>query len=214
MRDAQVRRVLTYLVHRSDCSQRMLAKDLGMALGLTNGILRTLMKGGFIERSRRIDGNAVKATYVVTSLGRAEEERLSRAHLQDLVSAYASAKAQIKHLVDRLVRTSDNGSALRVVLYGSRDVAEIGCLCLQATTLQPVAIVDEHSLARAPGRVMDVPVYVPDDVRGLEVGGLRFDRLAVLSFQEPSETHAWLNARGVPPDRVHWILNTAHPPLV
>ncbi len=201
MRESHIRRVLGYIANRPECTQRKVAADLGIALGLANGVLRRLLESGLIDRSH--SSASRKITYLITERGRAEHERMSRAHLRELMESYSEARGRIRLALARLRGAVSGGATGRIVFFASPEVAEIGFLCLRESGLQLVGIIDDHP---HPGRTADAvmgnPVYSTEDLCGCDVDGVAFDSLVVLSTSDPETIRQRLMSRGVPPQRV------------
>ncbi len=176
-----------------------------MALGLANEILRRLLDAGLVERDHSPNAASRKISYVITDRGRAEHHRMSRAHLGELVHSYAQARSRIMDALNQLLTHTAEQQTDRIVFYGPREVAEIGCLCVQGTGLQLVGIVDDTATdGMPPEAVMGMSVCRPEDLFGRELNGRAFDCLVVLSFDDPHVTHQRLADKGVPPERVWW----------
>ena len=174
-------------------SQRSLSSNLGIALGLTNLLMRRLVRKGWV-RVTRIKPNRVG--YFLTPRGVAEKARLSRVYLQYSIRFYTTARVRIRESLATV-----GGPNTRIVFCGAGEVAEIAYVCLQETSLQLVAVVEE---ARS-RQFFGVPVYSFDDLRDGVVGQTPFDRLVVASFENHEASRARLKALGVAPERVHWL---------
>jgi DNA-binding MarR family transcriptional regulator len=116
-------------------SQRHLASDLGIALGLVNAYLKRCIKKGLVKVSQ---APARRYIYYLTPQGFAEKSRLTVEYLSHSFGFFRQAKA------DCLVEFQ-NASARglnRVVLIGHSDLAEIAVICAIECTVEIVAIVD------------------------------------------------------------------------
>jgi len=184
-------------------SQRSLARSLGIALGLTNLLLRRLVRKGWV-RMIHIKPNRVR--YLLTPTGIAEKARMSRDSLQYSVRFYADARNRIR---DQFAKLGSNGKSDgahaseegRIVFLGAGEVAEIGYVCLQETELQLIGVIGDTRRAR----FFNVPIYPFTELRGQQLGGEPFDWLLVMSFDDRERTAATLTAANVPLDRVHWL---------
>ena len=174
-------------------SQRSLASSLGIALGLTNLLVRRLVRKGWV-RVTRIKPNRVG--YFLTPAGVAEKARLSRMYLQYSIRFYTTARVRIRESL-----ASVGGPDTRIVFCGTGEVAEIAYVCLQETPLHLVAAIGDTRMRHFFG----VPVYSMDDVRDGMVGQTPFDRLVVASFENHDTSRAKLKALGVSSERVHWL---------
>ena len=184
-------------------SQRSLARSLGIALGLTNLLLRRLVRKGWV-RMIHIKPNRVR--YLLTPTGIAEKARMSRDSLQYSVRFYADARSRIR---DQFAKLGSNGTqdavaaggGRRIVFFGAGEVAEIGYVCLQETELDLIGVIGDTRRAR----FFNVPIYPLTELRGQQLAGELFDWLLVMSFDDRERTAATLQAADVPLERVHWL---------
>src|SRR5258706_2380329 len=177
-------------------SERSLASSLGIALGLTNLLVRRLVRKGWV-RVTRARPNRVR--YFLTPAGLAEKARLSRLYLQDAIGFYVMARDRIRESL-----TTAGGPSARIVFYGTGEIAEIAYVCLQETNFQLVGVIE--GAAESNGRTFfGVPVHTISAVRDGIVGGTPYDRLVVTSFENQETARACLDALGVAPERVHWL---------
>ena len=184
-------------------SQRSLARSLGIALGLTNLLLRRVVRKGVGTHDPH---QANRVRYLLTPTGIAEKARMSRAHCSTPVRFYADARNRIR---EQFVQIDSNGNSdggrasgeRRIVFLGAGEVAEIGYVCLQETELQLIGVVGDTRRAR----FFNVPIYPLAELRGQHLGGESFDWLLVMSFDDRERTAAMLTAADVPLDRVHWL---------
>jgi DNA-binding MarR family transcriptional regulator len=183
-------------------SQRSLASSLGIALGMTNLLLRRLVRKGWVRVSH-IRPNRV--SYFLTPTGMAEKARMSRAYFRASVQYYASARDRIRASFDALSREWPSPrdpapAAKRLLFLGTGEVAEIAYLCLQETDLQLLGVIDFQGRTRFFG----VPVYPAsqlDAVRGI----LASSGAVLVAFGESEQAQALINGVGVPPERVFFI---------
>ncbi len=181
-------------------SQRSLARELGIALGLSNLLMRQMIRKGWI-RLVRIRRNRVR--YLITPAGIAEKARMSRAYFARSVSFYMETRDRIQESF--AVLSAECAAARkdekRIVFYGAGEVAEIGYVCLQESDLHLVAVVDE----RRTRRFFGLPVHLPECLTGGMIDGMSYDRLVVMGFDETDGIQSKLEALGVPPERVFWL---------
>ncbi len=201
--DQHTHKLLTAIEADQHQSQRSLARSLGIALGLTNLLLRRLVKKGWV-RMIQIRPNRVR--YLLTPTGIAEKARMSRDSLQYSVRFYTDARNRIR---EQFANIGPNGTPggdgapgeRRIVFLGAGEVAEIGYVCLQETELQLIGVIGDTRRAR----FFNVPIYPMTDLRGQQLGGEPFDWLLVMSFDDRERTAATLTEADVPLDRVHWL---------
>jgi DNA-binding MarR family transcriptional regulator len=201
--DQHTHKLLAAIEADQHLSQRSLARSLGIALGLTNLILRRLVRKGWV-RMVHIKPNRVR--YLLTPTGIAEKARMSRDSLQYSVRFYTDARNRIREQFAKLDSTGkrDGGASsggCRIVFFGAGEVAEIGYVCLQETELQLIGVIGDKGRPR----FFNVPICPLTQLRGQQLGGEPFDWLLVMSFDDRERTAAMLTAADVPPERVHWL---------
>ena len=196
------RRILDAFESDQGVSQRSLARELGIALGLTNLLIKRLVRKGWV-RVIHIKPNRVR--YLITPAGIAEKSRMSRAYFEASVKFYRQTRDRIRQQFSALSTSWPNagtsGLPKRIVFYGAGEVAEIGYICLVDTDLQLVGVADV-----APTKAFfGLSICSPEDFSGLALKGQPFDRLVVMSFGNLAELRAEILALRVPLDRVFWL---------
>jgi hypothetical protein len=106
----------------SKVSQRTLARDLGIALGLTNAYLKRCVRKGLIKVAAT---PAKRYAYYLTPKGFGEKSRLTAAYLARSFHFYRDARDQC----DALLADAAAAGRRRVVLAGAGELAEIATLC-------------------------------------------------------------------------------------
>src|ERR1700760_4115080 len=119
-------------------SQRHLAAELGIALGLVNAYLKRCIKKGLVKVH---DVPARRYAYYLTPQGFAEKSRLTVQYLSDSFSFFRKAKDDCARVLEQ---ARENGFS-RLVLAGKSDLAEVAILCAVETGMSVVAIVDAGS---------------------------------------------------------------------
>ncbi|HAD88175.1 MAG TPA: MarR family transcriptional regulator [Rhodospirillaceae bacterium] len=130
-------------------SQRGLAERLGVALGLTNAVLKRCAKKGMLKIKQV---PAKRYAYYLTPHGFAEKSRLTAEYLSHSLQFYRTAR----HEYDEAFRYCATRGWRRVVLIGATELAEIASLATAGTDVQIVGILD-------PGRNVaafcNIPVF-------------------------------------------------------
>jgi len=119
-------------------SQRLIAAELGIALGLVNAYLKRCVKKGLVKVH---DVPARRYAYYLTPQGFAEKSRLTVQYLSDSFSFFRLAKSDCTHVFQE---ASARGLH-RLVLAGKSDLAEIAILCAVEAQITIVAVVDPRS---------------------------------------------------------------------
>jgi len=180
-------------------SQRSLAKQLGIALGLTNLLLKQVIRRGWI---RMVQVKPNRVAYLITPAGMAEKAQMSRDYLVHSARYYASARDRLLEVFNAVSREwPAPGQTCRVAFYGAGEIAEIGYVCLQSTNLTLVGVVDEARQAPFFG----LPIHRPSDLGRADLGGIPFDRLIVMSLHDVAPVSGTIDAVGVPEKSVFWL---------
>lgn len=122
----------------SHMSQRRLAADLGIALGLVNTYVKRCVRMGLLKVSQV---PARRYAYYLTPEGFAEKSRLTIEYLSVSLSFFREARTAC---ADELARAKALGWR-RVALAGASDVAEIAALCAIEADIEVIGIVDSAS---------------------------------------------------------------------
>jgi DNA-binding MarR family transcriptional regulator len=119
-------------------SQRKLAAELGIALGLVNAYLRRCVIKGLVKMS---EVPARRYAYYLTPKGFAEKSRLTVDYLASSFEFFRRARADCS---DVLMAANARGWQ-RVALLGVSDLAEIATICALETGTTIAAVVDPRS---------------------------------------------------------------------
>ena len=131
-RDLQL---LNELERNAIVTQRSLARNLGVALGLTNLYLKRLARKGYIKITT-IPRHRIK--YLLTPRGMAEKSRLTYLYMQHSLSYYRDMRQRLKVVLTELA----SAGAKRIVIYGTGELAELAYLSLREMHLTLVGFVD------------------------------------------------------------------------
>jgi DNA-binding MarR family transcriptional regulator len=145
-------------------SQRRLAAELGIALGLVNAYLNRCIQKGFVKVT---EAPARRYAYYLTPKGFVEKSRLSLEYLTYSFGIFREAKLDCLKLFD-LARQR---GLVRFGLDGASDLAEIAIICARDTDIQIVAIVDATTTRCRLGGIPIVDSYarITNAVDGLIV---------------------------------------------
>ena len=96
-------RVLRLLEANPELTQRDLARELGIGVGLVNYCLRALLEKGLIKYERfRASQNKLRYAYVLTPAGLADRAAITTRFLQRKIAEYERLQAEIEALRDEL----------------------------------------------------------------------------------------------------------------
>jgi DNA-binding MarR family transcriptional regulator len=119
-------------------SQRRLAEELGIALGLVNAYLKRCIKKGFVKVSQ---APARRYAYYLTPKGFAEKSRLTVQYLSSSFSFFRQARADCT----RVFQLAREQNFQNLVLCGRSDLAEIAMLSAVDCDVSIVGIVDQNA---------------------------------------------------------------------
>ncbi len=145
--------LLKQIEAKADVSQRSLAASLGIALGMTNSLIKARVRRGWVKVTH-VQRHRVR--YLLTPAGVAEKVRLSQAAFQAAVDRYRDARARVQAMFVRVSAEWPGATGRKpVVFFGSGDLAEIGFICLKGTDLTLVAVIDTAER----GAFFGIPVF-------------------------------------------------------
>jgi Winged helix-turn-helix DNA-binding len=140
--DAEKTRIMLGLlesVQRGDAhSQRRLASELGIALGLVNAYLKRCINKGLVKVG---EAPAKRYAYYLTPGGFAEKSRLTIEYLSYSFSLFRRAKTDCM----AVLRDARGGGVRRIAILGMSDLAEIAAICALDCGITIVAVIDGQS---------------------------------------------------------------------
>jgi DNA-binding MarR family transcriptional regulator len=179
-------RLLEAVHQDSRVTQRGLATQLGMALGLANIYLKRMIRKGFIKV---VNVQPNRITYLVTPRGIAEKARLTYEFMDYSLHLYGEVR---QHLRAALQDCAAEGR--RVAICGRGEAAELAYLSLKESGLDPVAVFDSEG-----GRE-----FLGMPVRSLtEHTEVEFDLVIVATLDPTSTKYAELVTAGVPESKLY-----------
>lgn len=198
--EARLDELLLRIEDQGRVSQRSLAQELGIALGLTNLLLRRLAQLGWIQVERL---NRNHARYLITPLGLAQRARVKQQKLEQAIRSYADARDRVRASLERLSAEWPEPGARqkRVVFFGANELTEIASVCLKGMDLQLVAVVDDAPLSK----LVEVPIIKTTALTASAADGRPFDRLVMMTMQSRDRVTPRLIEIGFPLENVAWI---------
>ena len=154
-------------------SQRHIAAELGIALGLVNAYLKRCVKKGLIKVSH---APARRYVYYLTPQGFAEKSRLTAEYLSSSFSFFRRAKSDC----DLALKIGAEHGFTRIALAGISDLAEIAMICAPENGVRVTAVVDGASKRT---HFVGVPVVASFDL----IAG-NFDAVLVTDMQATMAT--------------------------
>jgi DNA-binding MarR family transcriptional regulator len=168
---------LLNVIHNSSAvTQRSVASELGIALGLANAYLKRCVKKGLVKVKQ---APANRFAYYLTPKGFAEKGQLTARYLATSFDFFRHART---HCVDvfELCNTSD---IKRIALVGASELAEIAILCVREFDIEIVGFIDQSFDQPT---FSDLPVFNNLE----EIGSI--DAYVITDLSAPQETFEWL----------------------
>ena len=140
-------KVIDSISRNSKSSQRDIAQDVDLSLGLTNILINRLIKKGYLKASRL---NAKKVKYIITPKGIKEKAKKSYNFMKRSLSVISDLKKQI---TDFALKQYESGKR-DFVIIGDGELSGITELVLGALNLEGVKIVKKKDLKETNGGVV------------------------------------------------------------
>lgn len=168
----------------SSVTQRRLANELGVALGLANSYLKRCVKKGLIK-VQQVPAN--RYSYYLTPEGFAEKSRLTRQFFQQSFTFYRVARTDTAEL---LAHCRCHGWS-RVALIGKSELAEITILSAAEQDMPLLGIISPEA-RRTTSSFMGLPVVAdPKELEPIHAAIITDINAPQDSFNETAE---WLDA--------------------
>lgn len=134
--DFRTLKILEQIGEDEQTSQRRLADQLGISLGLANSFVKRLAGKGYFKI---VSTPTNRFKYILTPKGFSEKTRLSYNYVLYSYQFYKQARHDLRELFVSLEREG----AKRVIFHGVADFAEIAYVSLQEVDLELVGMVDD-----------------------------------------------------------------------
>ncbi len=143
-----VLRLLSAVENNSSLTQRSLAKDLGIALGLANAYIKRCAKKGFIK-IQQVPAN--RYAYYLTPNGFSEKSRLTTEYLSQSFLVFRRAREEYSRMLSMCVSRGNN----KIAVFGGSDLSEIVLICARDFSVELVGIVKPGETG---GEYLGIPV--------------------------------------------------------
>ena len=129
--------ILERLEDNGHLTQRDLSKDVGIALGLVNHLLKKMVTKGWIK-IKNIDSKKIR--YLITPEGAREKSSLLYKRVESTIHFYLEAKRVIK---DKVIHLKNEGIE-DVSIYGINHISEVLFIVLKELELELACVVDNN----------------------------------------------------------------------
>ena len=185
--DLRTLKILEKVDNDGTPSQRDLARDLNISLGLVNSFIKRLAKKGYFKIGH-LPKNRIR--YILTPRGVTEKSRLTYEYIRHSFKFYRETRQMLRDLYAEL----ETQGVRRIVFYGAGDLAEIAYLSLQQSCIELVAVVDD---GKAGNNFMEFTVFHTDRIESLW-----FDRILITSVNSTESILEKIATLDIPPNRV------------
>ena len=183
-------RLLTEVSETRDLTQRQLSLKVGIALGLTNVLIRNLIQKGYLRVS---NASWKRRLYHLTPEGVSHKVRLTKGYISRVLDHYENVRITLREQMEGLNVNKES----RVAVYGTNEFAELVFLGLREMGIEDIKIFDLN-----PGNLKDhmflgMPVQNPSKINAGD-----YDKIVVASLSDAESHNAMLIELGVPVGKV------------
>ena len=180
--------ILSEIEGNGEVTQRQLSRKLGIALGLTNVMIRNLAQKGYV---RATQAGWKRWIYALTPDGFTHKFRLTVDYVHRVLDHYATVRQTLRDQLESLALNEES----RVAVYGTGEYAELVYLGLKEIGIEEIDFFESTE---------------PDNRRflGMTIHALRtlqsdkYDRVVVASLSR-LEVACWeLRGQGVSPEKM------------
>ena len=139
--DLRTLHLLEEIEKNNSPSQRQLANQLNVSVGLVNSFIKRLASKGYFKITH-IPKNRVR--YLLTPMGAAEKTRLTYEYIKYSYGFYRDARKKLYKLFNKLQKLG----VKKLVFIGATDLAEIAYLTLNETEIDLVAVMDDERIGK------------------------------------------------------------------
>ena len=119
-------------------SQRIISKELGVALGLANALIKKFIKKGFLKLSQ---APMKRYAYYITPKGLTEKSRLTAQYLKNSLEFFKTSRVEFEQEFLKIKELSYSN----LILVGIGELAEIAIMASHSINLQIDAILDSKT---------------------------------------------------------------------
>lgn len=159
-------------------TQRTLARDLGIALGLANSYVRRCIKKGLVKIRQ---APASRYFYYLTPQGFAEKSRLVAEYLAVSLAFFRLAKSECA----ALFAECEGRGWRRVAFFGTGELAEIATLSSGECAVEILCVIDKDASGR---RCAGLPVVADLKAAMALAGAAGLDALVVTDMRSPQQS--------------------------
>lgn len=180
--------VLSQVEDDPEVTQRELSQRIGIALGLTNLLLRNLAHKGYVKVT---NADWKRRIYSLTPKGLTYRVRLTVSYVQRFLNHYQAVRQTLREQLEPLSLNEES----RVAIYGTGEFAELVYLGLKDFGIEEIDIFAEDT--EAGQRFLGMPVRNTGALRPEE-----YDRVVVALLGAPMDAYLGLRECGASPEKL------------
>jgi len=186
--DARELRLLAEVEFAPEATQRELSKRSGMALGLTNLMLRGLAQKGYIRATR---AGWKRWLYNLTPKGFSRKLHLTIAYVHRVMDHYQSVRSTLREQIEPLNLNAES----RVAIIGAGEFAKLVYLGLREIGIDEIDVYDDDKIEGA--RFLGIPI------RSIAtLIGANYDRVVLGSLGVTADAYIKFSSLDVSPEKL------------
>jgi len=191
-------RLLEEVGRTPEMSQRRLAHQLGIALGVTNVLVRSLARKGYI---RIVQVKWKRWIYILTPAGITRKIQLTLTYVEGFLDHYRRVRELLREDLGALALSADS----RIAIYGATELAELMFLVLRDLGITNIEIIDRplHS-----DRFLGMPIKSLDSIAPKD-----YVKILVAFPSDVEDRCQDLRSLGVSPSQTFALLLNSRPDL-
>ena len=185
--DLRTLHLLEEIERNNSPSQRQLAINLNVSVGLINSFVKRLASKGYFKITH-IPKNRVR--YLLTSKGASEKTRLTYEYIKYSYGFYRDARKKLQ----KLFRNLRAQGVEKLVFIGATDLAEIAFLTLHESDIELVAVLDDRRVGKE---------FLNHTIQATEaLSTIDFDRILITATEALENLTERLRYLKVGPERI------------
>jgi len=188
--------LLVELEDAPDITQRELSRKLGIALGLTNMLVRNLTQKGYL---RVAQASWKRRLYTLTPEGFSHKVRLITNYISRFVDDYKSVRQTLRAQLHPLALHAES----RVAIYGTEEFAELVYIGLREIGIEEIDVFDDSGPDKF--KFLGIPVR---DINCLN--GSHYDWVLVAQLGSQESTRTKLQGLGIEKDSLLIFFENGH----
>ena len=181
-------RLLSEVDREPEASQRDLARRVGIALGVTNVLLRNLGQKGYV---RVTHAGWKRWLYTLTPEGFSRKVQLTVGYIHRTLDHYRTVRETLREQIAPLALNEES----RIAIYGTGEFAELVYLGLKEIGIEEMDVFGPGNGAN--GKFLGMPVY---DVSGLTAE--HYDRIVFAMLDAPEAVRREFRELQVGPEKL------------